>query len=156
MKKLLLILALLTGMNLFAAEIHWVPSYKEALALSKKEKKPIIFVMKKHGCQFCEKLERETFSNPIVINEINKNFIPYKVMADEPSACVPYMLAVYTNGFPTIWFLNSDGKVLMGVDPQTKKDYIFKIPGFVDAKVMIEILKDAQKSYEKNITFGGH
>ena len=141
MKKTILLL--FVAAQLIASQINWVDNYSKALEIAKKVNKPIIFVMKKHGCQYCEKLENETFKDPKVIKKINEKFVPVKIFADEPTSCMPYTLAVYTNGFPTIWFLRKNGEILSGMDPETMKPYVFKIPGFVNAAVMSEILDDA-------------
>jgi len=112
MKKLLLVVALFFGAGLFAAEIHWVNSYKEALALSKKEKKPILFVMTKTGCKYCTMLKNTTLKDPKVVKKLNAHFINYMVVADKEGETVPYTLAVYTRGFPTLWFLDAHGEAL--------------------------------------------
>lgn len=150
MKKLLVVLALVFGAQLFAGGIKWIDSYKEALKISAKEHKPIVFVMKKHGCKYCKKLESETLSDPKVIKKFNKSLVAIKVYADDPKACMPYQLAVYTNGFPSIWFLKSDGNILTGFDLKTRQTYAFKIPGYVDAKTMNEIVDDAVAAYKNN------
>ena len=143
MKKFFLFVMMFAGIELLASQINWVENYSKALQIAQKENKPIIFVMKKHGCRYCKKLENETFKDVKVINKINKNFVPVKLYADEPTSCMPYTLAVYTNGFPTIWFLRKNGEILTGMDPKTMQPYAFKIPGFVNAQAMSEILDDA-------------
>lgn len=143
MKKLILTLTLLLTTQTFASGINWVDSYKKALAIATKEHKPILFVMKKHGCRYCKKLENETFSDQKVIKKINDKLVAIKIYADDPKSCMPYQLAVYTNGFPTLWFLKPNGNILMGFDQKTMQPYAFKIPGFVNAQMLGEIVDDA-------------
>ena len=148
MKKVLFLTLLLVGVELFASQIKWVESYSKALSIAQKENKPIMFVMKKHGCRYCKKLENETFTDKKVIDKLNKDFVAIKVYADEPSSCMPYNLAIYTNGFPTIWFLKKNGEILSGMNTKTMQPYAFKIPGYVDAKMMSEILDDALSTFK--------
>ena len=143
MKKILLMIALLASVNIFAAEIHWTTSYKEALALSKKEKKPIMFVMTKSDCKYCKLLKSTTFKDPKIIAELNKDFVNYMVTTDEEGATVPYMLAVYTKGFPTIWFLDAHGQALFQ-----------PIGGYMQAKNFAEALDVVTKTYKEYLS--GH
>ena len=127
---------LLVVASLFASQIRWASSYKEALALAKKEHKPLMFVMTKSDCKYCKLLKSTTFKDQKVVAKLNKEFINYLVVADEEGVCVPYMLAVYTNGFPTIWFLDDKGKALFQ-----------PVGGYLDAKNFNEVLDIVAKSY---------
>ena len=131
-------LALLVGINLLAADIHWAGSYKEALALSKKEKKPIMFVMTKSDCKYCKLLKSTTLKDPKIVAKLNKDFVNYMVVTDEEGVTVPYMLAVYTKGFPTIWFLNEHGQALFQ-----------PIGGYMQAKDFINALDVVAKTYKE-------
>ena len=102
----------MVGASLMANEIRWVEDYKTALALSKKEKKPVMLVATKSDCRYCKLLKETTFQDPSIIKQLNAQFINIKVQTDDEGATMPYMLAVYTRGFPTIWFLNEHGKAL--------------------------------------------
>lgn len=138
MKKILLVVALLLSVNVFAAQIHWASSYKEALALSKKEKKPLMFIMTKSDCKYCKLLKSTTLKNKEVVKKLNKDFINYLVVTDEEGATVPYMLAVYTKGFPTIWFLDEHGQALFQ-----------PIGGYMEAKNFLEALDVVTKTYKE-------
>ena len=138
MKKILLTIALLMSVNVFAAEIHWAKSYKEALALSKKEKKPLMFIMTKSDCKYCKLLKSTTLKDKKVVAKLNKDFVNYMVVTDEEGVTVPYMLAVYTKGFPTIWFLDSHGQALFQ-----------PIGGYMQAKNFLEALDVVTKTYKE-------
>lgn len=145
MKKILLIIALFLSVNVFAAEIHWTSSYKEALALSKKEKKPIMFIMTKSDCKYCKMLKNTTLKDKKIIEKLNKDFVNYIVVTDEEGATVPYMLAVYTKGFPTIWFLNEHGQALFQPIGGYMKADDFSNALDVVAKTYKEYLADQKK-----------
>ncbi|SFV58105.1 hypothetical protein MNB_SM-7-1297 [hydrothermal vent metagenome] len=141
MKKLFLVAALFMGINLFASQIHWVSSYKEALALSKKERKPIMFVMTKSDCKYCKLLKSTTFKDPKIVATLNKSFVNYMVETDDEGATVPYLLAVYTKGFPTIWFLDEHGKALFQ-----------PIGGYMKAQDFTNALDVVTKTYKKYLS----
>ena len=135
MKKILLGL-LLSVSFVFAGEIHWIKDFKEATQLSKKEHKPIVFIATKDGCKYCTMLKTTTLKDSDVVKTINEKFIPLKINLYHNDALIPYMIAVYTRGFPTIWFLNEEGKALF--EP---------IGGFIKAKDMQNALKIVDETY---------
>ncbi len=138
MKKLFLAVALLMGVSLFAGEIHWVNDYKKALELSKKEHKPIIYVATKSDCKYCTMLKNTTFKDPQIVKKLNKEFVNVMVVTDEEGATMPYMLAVYTKGFPTVWFLDGHGKALFQ-----------PIGGYMKAKDFKEALDVVATTYKE-------
>ena len=140
MKKLLLVFMLLWGVSIFASEIHWVSSYKEALSLSKKEKKPIMFIMTKSDCKYCKLLKSTTLKDKKIIKKLNKDFINYIVVTDKEGESVPYMLAVYTKGFPTIWFLDAHGQALFQ-----------PIGGYMQSKEFGSALDIVAKTYQEHL-----
>jgi len=137
MRKVLVLAFMLIGGVLFAQNIHWSGNYKDALKKAQKEHKPIMFIASKSDCRYCKKLKNETLSDAKVIQELNKKFVVMNVVADQEGSCMPYMLAVYTKGFPTIWFLDEHGEVLFQ-----------PIGGYIDKKTMLEALGTVTKTYK--------
>jgi len=135
MKKILIGLVFLSTL-LFSAEIHWLHDFKLAMTEAKKQHKPIIFVATKDGCKYCTMLKTTTLQDKDVIKKINEKCVALKLNLYEKGSVLPYMLAVYTKGFPTIWFLNEDGKALF--EP---------VGGYVKAKEMRNILNIVDKSF---------
>ncbi len=138
MKKLFITLVLIFGVNLAAAtQIAWIKDFKTAMEKSKKEHKPIIFIATKDGCKYCKMLKKQTLKDPDVIKKINTKFISLQLNLYHNDALIPYMIAVYTKGFPTIWFLNEEGKALF--EP---------IGGYIEAKDMKNALKIVDETYQ--------
>jgi thioredoxin-related protein len=136
MKKILLLA--LFAVTLFGSEIHWIKDFKTAVQIAKKEHKPIIFVATKDGCKYCKMLKTTTLKDKEVIKKINADYVPLQLNLYRNDALVPYMIAVYTRGFPTIWFLNEDGKALF--EP---------IGGYIESKEMKNALKIVKEAYNK-------
>ena len=76
------IMMIVMAVTLFGAEVHWVESYKEAEALSKKEHKPIYLFISAAECPWCEKLEKTTLKDPEVIQMLNSKFVPVHLVRD--------------------------------------------------------------------------
>lgn len=79
MKKIVIIvtLALLTSVSGIAQEINWV-TLEEAIALQKKAPKKIMMDVYTVWCGPCKMLDKNTFSNPDVVEYVNKNYYAVK------------------------------------------------------------------------------
>ncbi len=95
--------------------VDWYPWGDEALALAKKENKPIFLSVGYSTCYWCHVMERKVFSNPEIAAEMNKNFINIKIDREErPDLDEIYMTAtqllVQRGGWPNSVFLTPDLK----------------------------------------------
>ena len=81
MKRLILLLALLTVGVSSAQKINWM-SMNDALEAQAKNPKKIFIDMYTAWCGPCKMLDRDTFSNKDVIQFINKNFYAVKFNAE--------------------------------------------------------------------------
>ena len=92
-------------------KINWLDWNKESFEKTKKEDKPILVDISAVWCYWCKRIDKDTYSSKLVIDKINKNFIPIKVDTDKrPDINVRYNLG----GWPTTAILNKEGKVISG------------------------------------------
>ncbi len=61
--------------------INWV-TWDEAMRLFQQEKKKIVVSVHRKNCNWCKKMDSETFENPQIANYINKHFYAVKFDAD--------------------------------------------------------------------------
>ena len=59
-------------------EIDWI-TLEKAEQFAKKYDKNILIFFYKPECEFCEKMKKETLSDPKIINLINTRFYPVKI-----------------------------------------------------------------------------
>lgn len=83
MKPLLIVLLAIIPLFVFPQgtvknEIAWVPLEKAKVLAKKHDGKILIFFYKKN-CEYCEKMKKETLTDPSVINLINNNFFPVQM-----------------------------------------------------------------------------
>lgn len=113
------------------SEIEWMTSYDEALALARRENRPLLVDFGASWCQACQELDRNTFSDPRVVAE-GQRFVPVRVDLS-PGADVRRgneLLASYNqHGLPLVVMHGSDGE---------EAD---RVTGFIDAEEMLEKLR---------------
>lgn len=136
-------------------EVKWY-TIKEADELVKTKPRPIFIDTYTDWCGFCKKLDKETFSNPVIAEILNTMYYPVKFNAesqesitfqgknfiyDGKSGNANQLAVALLQGklsYPTSVFFDEKGQ------------YLGPVPGFHEAKEMEMILSYfANKTYEK-------
>jgi len=96
--------------------INWWPWCNEALEKAKTENKPIFLSIGYSSCHWCTVMEGEAFSDPVVAEYMNANFLSIKVDREErPDLDSIYMQALQMiagqGGWPLNIFLSADDLV---------------------------------------------
>lgn len=92
----------------FAApkQIQWTDSLEKGLAQAKKENKPALIDFYADWCGWCERLDKDTYTDPKVI-ELSKRFVMIKVNTEgERRNTIKYGV----RSLPTIVITNAQGK----------------------------------------------
>ncbi|MDM8526324.1 protein-disulfide reductase DsbD [Desulfococcaceae bacterium HSG8] len=94
--------------------IAWLGDEASALARARQENKPVMMDFRADWCTACLKLERETFTDPAVIDRA-RGFVPVKIdCTDTADPVVRNLQKKYgVVGLPTIIFMNSLGNPLL-------------------------------------------
>lgn len=100
------------------SEINW-QKYEVGLKLAEESGKQMMIDFSTSWCGYCRKMDRETFSDPKVIDYINTNFVPIKIDGDSrrevnidgfKTTEKKLTKEVYgVSGYPTFVFLESNG-----------------------------------------------
>ncbi|MBV8529890.1 MAG: thioredoxin domain-containing protein, partial [Candidatus Eremiobacteraeota bacterium] len=94
-----------------AAEIDWMPWDAAAFARAVSEDKPILLSISAVWCHWCHVMDETSYSDPGVIETINRRFVPIRVDNDRrPDVNARYNMG----GWPTTAFLTPDGTTLTG------------------------------------------
>ncbi|MDT7809418.1 MAG: uncharacterized protein QOJ70_3231, partial [Acidobacteriota bacterium] len=93
--------------------VDWYPWGEEALERSKREDKPILLSIGYSACHWCHVMERESFENDEIAQQMNEQFVNIKVDREErPDLDQIYMSAVQMmtrhGGWPLTVFLTPD------------------------------------------------
>src|SRR5215813_666989 len=95
--------------------VDWYPWGEEALERARREDKPIFLSVGYSTCYWCHVMERESFSNPAVAEQMNRDFVNIKLDREErPDLDEIYMAATQIlteqGGWPNSVFLTPDLK----------------------------------------------
>ena len=120
-----------------SGSVKWY-AYDEGMLLGKKKGKKIFIFFWADWCKFCEKMDKETFAKPKVIQYLNDNFVSIKVNSDMEKALATRYLV---RGLPTIWFLEKNG------------EQIGYQPGYIPSHMFLPYLRFIQSDKYKNMSF---
>ena len=100
--------------------VDWYPWGEEALALARRDNKPILLSIGYSACHWCHVMAHESFEDAEVAAEMNRHFVNIKVDREErPDLDQIYqtahaMLARRSGGWPLTMFLMPDGTPFFG------------------------------------------
>ena len=93
------------GNNSSIKSINWL-EYTNGMQEGSEKNKPIILDFYADWCPPCNEMDRVTYNNDEVIENIMKNFIPIKINVDDK----PQLSNMYgISSIPTIIYLNHEG-----------------------------------------------
>lgn len=94
-----------------AHEVHWREWGPEALQEAQRMDRPVILGISAVWCHWCHVMDETTYSDPRVIELLNREFIPIRVDNDRrPEVNQRYNMG----GWPTTAFLTPQGDILTG------------------------------------------
>ncbi len=99
--------------------VDWYPWGPEALGRARVEQRPILLSIGYSACHWCHVMERESFENPAIAEQMNRLFVCIKVDREErPDLDAVYMNAVQlmtgSGGWPLTVFLTPDAEPFFG------------------------------------------
>jgi len=104
--------------------IQWLDWSKESFEKARVEGKPILLDIKGSWCHWCHVMEATSYSDPAIVDSLNKKFVPIRVDTDKrPDVNRRYNMG----GWPTTAFLDSDGKIITGgtyIPPEQLREVI--------------------------------
>lgn len=120
-----------------AEKIKWY-GYEEGLAIGAQEGKKLFVHFYTDWCGYCDKMEKETFSDASIASYLNRYFISVRVNSEKQKE-VAAQFSV--RGVPVTWFVSE------------VNERISSLPGFIDRDMMIRILKYIKTDSYKTMTF---
>jgi len=122
---------LLIGAPLAEAQtVQWRSDYGPARREASEKKQPLVLIFSADYCGVCQQMEGSTFRNPDVVRQMNAQFIPLKVAADDGRN--EYLVSgLRIQALPAIVLITPGGQV------------VNKQEGYLDAACFLALLKQA-------------
>ncbi len=117
--------------------VDWHPWGEAALALARREGKPILLSIGYSACHWCHVMAHESFEDPAVAAAMNADFVNVKVDREErPDLDQIYqtahaLLTRRSGGWPLTMFLTPDGVPFFG-GTYFPREGRYGLPGFLD------------------------
>jgi len=135
MKKLILVLLIIVSINSHAQDLKWYTNVKEAIAISNKEKKPLMmFFTGSDWCGWCVRLQNEVLLTPEFKKWAQSNVVLVELDYPRRTPQLPEikqqneeLQKVFgIQGFPTIFFANvvKDKDDKLNFKPLGKTGYV--------------------------------
>jgi thioredoxin-related protein len=176
MKKvfILLISALLflsfSGLAQDVSKVKWY-SIEEAEKLNKQQPRKIMIDVYTDWCGWCKKMDKETFSHPVIAEYINKHYYPVKLDAESKEEIVfngttykhvaqgargyHELAAGLLNGkmsYPSIAYMNEKMELLGAVPGYMTPPVIEPLLNYIaEDKYTSESLEEYQKNFQSKI-----
>src|SRR2546428_4433738 len=111
-------------------KIQWLEWGKESFERAKSLGRPILLDITGSWCHWCHVMDNTSYSDPAVIDLVNKNFIPVRVDTDRrPDVNRRYNMG----GWPTTAFLDNEGRIITGgtyIPPQQLREVLRSVLDF--------------------------
>ena len=174
MKKeilIFLVALMLTPLSLSSQQINWV-SIQEAEKMNKEKPKKIMVDVYTDWCGWCKRMDKDTFSNPVIAEIINEHYYAVKLNAEgkdeiifngttykfiaQGSRGYHELAAGLLNGkmsYPSIAYLNEELQLLGAVPGYKTPSSIEPLLNYIaENKFTSQSLEDYQKSFQSKLT----
>ena len=92
-----------------ASQITWAEDPQLALTLAQGAGIPIVAYATSDHCGYCRKMERETWSHPAIIEQVEADFVPLRIDAKRDAGMIAHLKV---RAYPTTLVIAPEGRVL--------------------------------------------
>ncbi len=139
MRIFFLLLTLTLALNAtqdIVKSLGYYTNYAQAVALAKKEHKPLMLVVVTSYCPWCRKFERKTLAHQEVQKRVSQHYVAVIVDRNKDSGSFPQRFQ--TPRIPTVFF----------IDAKSTKEY-WETMGYLNKTDFLDALIEAEKMFKK-------
>lgn len=144
-----------------AETVKWL-TYDQAVALSKKNPKPIFVDVYTDWCGWCKQMDKNTFNHPKVADYLNKKFYPVKLNAEKAETATYKGVSMSNadlaskifkvNSYPTTVYLEADETLLQPLPGYMEPNQFNKVIHFIgDGSYKTSTWEDFQAKFTQTI-----
>ena len=98
-------------LSINADHVHWMGNYDKALQKAHKEYKPLMVLLVKKECSFCNDIIKDTFMGREYVKHLNQKFVSV-IVTYEGRESYPIEM-FYSTSFPTLFFVRSQTETFL-------------------------------------------
>lgn len=95
------------------ASVAWHDNMSAAWQRSQQTQRPIVVLVTMEGCHYCHKMMAETYSDPQVMADLQRSFIPASINSDHYPKL---MEQLGVEAFPTTVIIGPDARVIDSIE----------------------------------------
>lgn len=95
-------------------DVQWLDWGDVALLRAKLKHRPVALYFYDESCGFCDMMDKTTFSDPEIIEQLNAHFVPIKARGADHEDIMKTLFGV--TAYPGLAFLAPDGTLLVAVN----------------------------------------
>ncbi|WP_266205182.1 thioredoxin family protein [Pontibacter kalidii] len=150
-------LTALEGAAKKAEKIQWM-TIEQAAARMEKEPRKIVIDVYTDWCGWCKKMDKSTFTDPKVVELVNKHFYPVKLNAEGKDAItLRGQTFTYKDEYRShelaVALLQGQMSYPTTVYLDEKMNMLAPVPGYLDAKTFSKILRYFGENHHKSMNF---
>ena len=124
--------------------VEWL-TYRQALNKGRDEKKPVLIHFTADWCKWCEKMKKETYTDPAVIRYMAEHMSVTMVDTED----VPSLARKYNvSSLPTLWFLDAEGQPLTAVPGYLGPEKLLRIMEYISTKAYETVSYDKWRRHQ--------
>jgi thioredoxin-related protein len=138
-------------LNQKTEKLKWY-SYNDGVKKAVKENKNILLDFYADWCRYCKIMEKETFSDPEVLKELNKNYVAIRIHTDKKTGekinfkkhsftTEQFASGLGVQGLPTVVFMNSNQDIISKVPGYIKKDRFLPMLMYINNECYAQKIK---------------
>ena len=94
-------------------QIFWSDDPQLALTQSRNMQLPILVYATSERCGYCRKMERETWANPDIVQQVEADFVPLRIDAKRDAGLISKLRV---RAYPTTVLIAPDGRIITGAE----------------------------------------
>ena len=107
-----------------ADDVAWQSHFFKAMKTAEENNQPVLVFATMQGCQYCQKMYQESYSDDTIARTLNRDFIPVRLSAEQSEDLLERM---HVEVYPTTLIYSPKGKLLGKIEGYEAKPELRRV-----------------------------